>query len=152
MVDKTCISQVVELLKLEAEAITQAANRLQTEQVERAVRFLDDCPGKVVLIGVGKSGIVARKVAATLTSIGTVAVYMHPSDALHGDLGIVTSKDVAIVLSNSGETDELIVMLPYLKRRQVPIIAIVGSLRSTLSTVWRFTRKTPLFLSGRCWI
>jgi arabinose-5-phosphate isomerase len=133
MVDKTCISQVVELLKLEAEAITQAANRLQTEQVERAVRFLDDCPGKVVLIGVGKSGIVARKVAATLTSIGTVAVYLHPSDALHGDLGIVTSKDVAIVLSNSGETDELIVMLPYLKRRQVPIIAIVGNLRSTLS-------------------
>jgi arabinose-5-phosphate isomerase len=133
MVDKTCISQVVELLKLEAEAITQAANRLQTEQVERAVRLLDDCPGKVVLIGVGKSGIVARKVAATLTSIGTVAVYLHPSDALHGDLGIVTSKDVAIVLSNSGETDELIVMLPYLKRRQVPIIAIVGNLRSTLS-------------------
>jgi len=133
MVDKTCISQVVELLKLEAEAITQAANRLQTEQVERAVRLLDDCPGKVVLIGVGKSGIVARKVAATLTSIGTVAVYLHPSDALHGDLGIVTSKDVAIVLSNSGETDELIVMLPYLKCRQVPIIAIVGNLRSTLS-------------------
>ena len=133
MVDKTCISQVVELLKLEAEAITQAANRLQTEQVELAVRLLDDCPGKVVLIGVGKSGIVARKVAATLTSIGTVAVYLHPSDALHGDLGIVTSKDVAIVLSNSGETDELIVMLPYLKRRQVPIIAIVGNLRSTLS-------------------
>jgi arabinose-5-phosphate isomerase len=132
-VDTTCISQVSTLLKIEAEAITQAANRLQTEQVERAVRLLADCQSKVVLIGVGKSGIVARKIAATLTSVGTVAVYLHPSDALHGDLGIVTSKDVAVVLSNSGETDELIVMLPYLKRRQVPIIAIVGNLRSTLS-------------------
>lgn len=133
MVDKTCIAQVVELLKLEAEAITQAAHRLQAEHIEQALRLLDDCPGKVVLIGVGKSGIVARKVAATLTSTGTVAVYLHPSDALHGDLGIVTSADVAVILSNSGETDELIVMLPYLKRRQVPIIAIVGNLRSTLA-------------------
>lgn len=133
MVDKTCISHVVELLKLEAEAITQAANRLQTEQVERAVSLLNDCEGKVVLIGVGKSGIVARKIAATLTSTGTVAVYVHPSDALHGDLGIVTSRDVAVVLSSSGETDEVTVMLPYLKRRQVPIIAIVGNVRSTLS-------------------
>jgi arabinose-5-phosphate isomerase len=131
--DQTCSSQVVELLKLEAEAITQAASRLQPEQVDRAVALLADCRGKVVLIGVGKSGIVARKVAATLTSTGTVAVYLHPSDALHGDLGIVTAEDVAVILSNSGETDELAVILPYLKRRQVAIIAIVGNLRSTLS-------------------
>lgn len=131
--NKSCVLQVVELLKLEAEAITKAANRLQSEQVEKAVEILVNCRGKVVLAGVGKSGIVARKIAATLTSTGTLAVYLHPADALHGDLGIVTSDDVAMVLSNSGETDELVVMLPHLKARQVPIIALVGNLRSTLA-------------------
>jgi len=131
--NKTYVLQVVELLKLEAEAITKAANRLQSEHVEKAVEILANCRGKVVLAGVGKSGIVARKIAATLTSTGTLAVYLHPADALHGDLGIVTSDDVAMVLSNSGETDELVVMLPHLKARQVPIIALVGNLRSTLA-------------------
>jgi arabinose-5-phosphate isomerase len=131
--NKTYVLQVVELLKLEAEAITKAANRLESEQVEKAVEILANCRGKVVLAGVGKSGIVARKIAATLTSTGTLAVYLHPADALHGDLGIVTSDDVAMVLSNSGETDELVVMLPHLKARQVPIIALVGNLRSTLA-------------------
>jgi arabinose-5-phosphate isomerase len=131
--NKTYVLQVVELLKLEAEAINKAANRLQSEQVEKAVEILASCRGKVVLAGVGKSGIVARKIAATLTSTGTLAVYLHPADALHGDLGIVTSDDVAMVLSNSGETDELVVMLPHLKARHVPIIALVGNLRSTLA-------------------
>lgn len=131
--NKAYVLQVVELLKLEAEAITKAANRLQSEQVEKAVEILANCRGKVVLAGVGKSGIVARKIAATLTSTGTLAVYLHPADALHGDLGIVTSDDVAMVLSNSGETDELVVMLPHLKARQVSIIALVGNLRSTLA-------------------
>lgn len=131
--NKTYVLQVVELLKLEAEAITKAANRLQSDQVEKAVEILANCRGKVVLAGVGKSGIVARKIAATLTSTGTLAVYLHPADALHGDLGIVTSDDVAMVLSNSGETDELVVILPHLKARQVPIIALVGNLRSTLA-------------------
>lgn len=131
--NKTYVLQVVELLKLEADAITKAANRLQFDQVERAVELLANCRGKVVLAGVGKSGIVARKIAATLTSTGTLAVYLHPADALHGDLGIVTAEDVAMVLSNSGETDELVAMLPYLKCRQVPIIALVGNLRSTLA-------------------
>lgn len=130
---KAYILQVVKLLQLEAEAITKAANRLQSAQVELAVDLLANCQGKVVLAGVGKSGIVARKIAATLTSTGTLAVYLHPADALHGDIGIVTAKDVAIILSNSGETDELIAMLPYLKCRQVPMIALVGNLHSTLA-------------------
>ncbi|HEY9285878.1 MAG TPA: KpsF/GutQ family sugar-phosphate isomerase [Pyrinomonadaceae bacterium] len=91
------------------------------------------CRGKVVLIGVGKSGLVARKVAATLTSTGTVAVYLHPSDGLHGDLGMVTPDDVAVILSNSGETDELTAVLPYLKRRGVPVVAVVGKSDSTLA-------------------
>lgn len=131
--NKTYVLQVVKLLKLEADAITKAANRLQSDQVERAVELLANCQGKVVLAGVGKSGIVARKIAATLTSTGTLAVFLHPADALHGDIGIVTREDVAMVLSNSGETDELVAMLPYLKSRQVPIIALVGNLRSTLA-------------------
>lgn len=131
--EKTYVLQVVELLKLEADAITKAANRLQSEQVAQAVELLANCRGKVVLVGVGKSGIVARKIAATMTSTGTLAVYLHPADALHGDIGIVSAEDVAIALSNSGETDELVAMLPYLKCRQVPMIALVGNLRSTLA-------------------
>jgi len=133
--DKTYILQVIKLLQLEADAINKAASRLhfQSEQVEQAVELLANCRGKVVLAGVGKSGIVARKIAATLTSTGTLAVYLHPGDALHGDIGIVAAKDLAIILSNSGETDELVAILPYLKCRQIPIIALVGNLRSTLA-------------------
>jgi len=127
------IEYTIELLKLEARAIHTAADRLQLDQLQTALRLLSECQGKVVLTGVGKSGIVAQKIAATLTSIGTVAICLHPCDALHGDLGIVTATDVAILLSNGGETDELIEMLPHLKYRQVPIIAIVGNLQSTLA-------------------
>jgi arabinose-5-phosphate isomerase len=82
---------------------------------------------------VGKSGIIAQKIAATMTSVGTAALYLHPSDALHGGLGIVQTEDVVIVLSNSGETDEIVAMLPYLQNRQVAIVAIVGNLNSTLA-------------------
>ncbi len=133
ILDQTYLAQMTSLLKLEADAITQAANRLQTAQVDAAIGFLANCRGKLILLGVGKSGIVARKIAATLTSTGTHAIYLHPADALHGDLGIVTADDVALMLSNSGETDELIAVLPYLKQRQVPIIALVGNLQSTLA-------------------
>ncbi|MBW4613050.1 MAG: KpsF/GutQ family sugar-phosphate isomerase [Desmonostoc vinosum HA7617-LM4] len=126
-------SKVVGLLRLEAESITKAAIRLESEQIEKTIYLLSSCEGKVVIIGIGKSGIVGRKIAATLSSTGTVAVYLHPADALHGDLGIVSTKDVAIALSNSGETDELVAMLPHLKHRQVPIIAILGNVNSTLA-------------------
>lgn len=129
----TSVNQALNLLKLEANAIHQAAERLQLDQLEQALHLLQTCQGKVVLAGVGKSGIVAQKIAATLSSIGTVAVFLHPCDALHGDLGIVTTNDVLVLLSNSGETDELISMLPHVKSRQVPVIAILGNLRSTLA-------------------
>ena len=128
-----CAARVVDLLRLEAGAIEACAARLDPAQITRAVELLAACKGKVVLIGVGKSGLVARKVAATLTSTGTVAVYLHPSDGLHGDLGMVTAEDVAVILSNSGETDELTAVLPYLKRRGVPVVAVVGKLDSTLA-------------------
>lgn len=127
------VSQIVQLLKWEADAITRAAVRLEPGQLERAINLLAACSGKVVLAGVGKSGLVARKIASTLASTGTAAVYLHPSDALHGDLGIVSPTDVAMVLSNSGETEELLAMLPHLKQRQVSIIAVVGRLQSSLA-------------------
>jgi len=126
-------ADVRELLKLESNAIAQTADRLDPSQVERVVDLLAKCKGKVVILGVGKSGIIAQKIAATMTSVGTAALYLHPSDALHGGLGIVQSEDVVIVLSNSGETDEIVAMLPYLQNRHVKIVAIVGNVNSTLA-------------------
>ena len=133
MPDPDYVSCAVEVLKIAADALTTSAERLEPGQLERAIQLLANCRGKVVVAGVGKSGLVARKIASTLTSTGTAAVYLHPADALHGDLGIVTPSDVVVALSNSGETDELIAMLPHLKHRNVPIIAIVGGMKSTLA-------------------
>jgi len=126
-------SQVIELLRAEAEAIGKAASRLQPSDIDSVIGLLAKCSGKVVLLGVGKSGIIAQKIAATMTSSGTAALYLHPSDALHGGLGIVTADDVVIMLSNSGETGELLELLPYLKRRQVPLVAIVGNVKSSIA-------------------
>jgi arabinose-5-phosphate isomerase len=127
------LSQIRDVLKKEAAAIDQMAARLKATDVERAIELLAACRGQVVLAGVGKSGFIARKIAATLTSMGTRSVFLHPSDALHGDIGIVSAEDVVVLLSSSGETDEMIAMLPYLKHRTVPLIAIVGNLESTLA-------------------
>ncbi|MCY7347091.1 MAG: KpsF/GutQ family sugar-phosphate isomerase [Pyrinomonadaceae bacterium] len=125
--------KVVQLLRLEAAAIELAAKRLEKSIVEQAIEILDKCEGKVVVIGIGKSGIIAQKIAQTLTSTGTVAVFVHPSDALHGGLGMMTSGDVVIALSNSGETDEILLLLPALKVRKICLLAIVGNLDSTLA-------------------
>lgn len=125
--------EIVDLLHLESDAIARTATRLEQKQVEEVIRLLAGCRGKVVILGVGKSGIIAQKIAATMTSTGTAALHLHPSDALHGGLGIVSPEDVVLVLSNSGETDEILQMLPYLKQRAVPIIAVVGDLKSTLA-------------------
>lgn len=130
---KTHLSEVQNLLRIESDAIAQTATRLDATAVEHVVELLANCEGKVVILGVGKSGIIGQKIAATMTSTGTSALYLHPSDALHGGLGIVQPKDVVIVLSNSGETDEIVAMLPYLKNREVEIVAIVGNLNSTLA-------------------
>ena len=131
---QTHLADVQQMLRIESDAIAQTATRLDPTQVERVVDLLANCKGKVVILGVGKSGIIGQKIAATMTSAGTAALYLHPSDALHGGLGIVQPDDVVIVLSNSGETDEIVAMLPYLKNRGVPIVAIVGNLNSTLAS------------------
>ena len=130
---KNHLADVQELLQLESNAIAQTATRLDPVQVERVVDLIAGCKGNVVILGVGKSGIIGQKIAATMTSTGTAALYLHPSDALHGGLGIVQPDGVVIVLSNSGETDEIVGMLPFLKHRDVAIIAIVGNLNSTLA-------------------
>ena len=130
---KTHLAEVQNLLRIESDAIAQTATRLDAQSVERVVDLLAQCQGKVVLLGVGKSGIIGQKIAATMTSAGTAALYLHPSDALHGGLGIVQPNDVVIMLSNSGETDEIVATLPYLKNRQVAIVAIVGNVNSTLA-------------------
>ena len=132
-IPKTSTTRLVELLEAEADAIDRVASRLQPDQIERALELLADCQGKVIVIGIGKSGIVAQKIAATMCSIGTISLAIHPCDAMHGDLGVVGADDVAIVLSHSGESDEILTLLPHLKRRQVPIIAIVGNLKSSLA-------------------
>jgi len=106
---------------------------LQAADIDPVVTLLAECKGKVVLLGVGKSGIIAQKIAATMTSSGTAALYLHPSDALHGGLGIVTADDIVIMLSNSGETSELLELLPSLSRRKVPLVAIVGNVKSSIA-------------------
>ena len=119
------------VLRLEADAIL-AAERVLGEGFARAVELLRSCEGRVIVTGVGKSGLIARKIAATLTSTGTPASWLHPVDSLHGDLGMVGGRDVAIVLSKSGETDELVGLLGALQRLGVPIIALTGEAGSTL--------------------
>ncbi|MDQ3137139.1 MAG: KpsF/GutQ family sugar-phosphate isomerase [Gemmatimonadota bacterium] len=111
-----------------------AAARLD-DGFARAVRLLAGATGRVIVSGVGKSGLIARKLAATLTSTGTAATYIHPVDSLHGDLGLVGRNDVAIVFSKSGESEELFGLVGSLQRMGVPIIAITGAMQSTLARV-----------------
>ena len=121
-----------ESLTVAATAIQGAATRLDACFL-RALELLERCTGKVIATGVGKSGIAAKKMAATLTSTGCPAVFLHPSEAMHGDLGIVEPDDVVIAYSNGGESEELLAILPAILSRNVPIIAIVGNLGSSLA-------------------
>jgi arabinose-5-phosphate isomerase len=120
-----------EVLDLEGAAVLALRDRLGPE-FERVIRALAAVEGQVVTSGVGKSGLVAKKMAATLTSTGTPATFVHPVDAVHGDLGVVSGKDAAILLSKSGETAELLALLPAFRRRGVPTIAVTAHPASTL--------------------
>ena len=126
-----------ECMKEESAAILASAKRLNNDQVEKTLRLLEECfenKKKLLLTGVGKSGIVARKLAATFSSIGLTSIYLNPIDALHGDLGIVDKADLCILLSNSGETQELIQLIPHLRNKGSIQIGILGNLNSTLAT------------------
>jgi len=121
-----------EVLDLEGAAIAQLESRIGRE-FEAAIRALAQVRGQVLTLGVGKSGLVAKKIAATLTSTGTPATFVHPVDAVHGDLGIVSADDAALLLSKSGETRELLDLIPAFRRRGVTVIAMTGNPASSLA-------------------
>ena len=120
------------VLRLEAEAILGLIPKLDAS-FERAVELLRRCAGRVIVTGMGKSGLVGRKIAATLASTGTTAYFLHPAEGVHGDIGMVARGDVVLALSNSGETDEVLAVLPPLKRLGVPIVLLTGNPTSTLA-------------------
>ncbi len=121
-----------EVLHIEADAIVSMAQRLG-DAFLAAIDLVLACPGRVIVTGIGKSGHIGRKIAATLASTGTPSFFMHPAEAAHGDLGMVTTRDVILALSNSGESDEIIALLPALKRKGIAIIAMTGRPQSTLA-------------------
>jgi len=120
------------VLKTEAEAINALVEKLGSN-FEKTVEIIYQSKGRVVVTGMGKSGLVGKKIAATLTSTGTPAFFLHPAEATHGDLGMVTSDDVIIAISNSGETEEIIELVPFLKRFNVHLISVTGNPESSLS-------------------
>ena len=121
-----------ETFRTEAQALERLADRLNASFTDAVTRILAT-PGRVVVMGMGKSGHVGRKIAATLASTGTPAFFVHPAEASHGDLGMVTQNDLVLAISNSGEANELSVLLPPLKRQGIPVIALTGGLQSTLA-------------------
>lgn len=121
-----------DVLRMEAEAVLELVPRIDVN-FAAAVEMILQCPGRTVITGMGKSGIIGRKMAATLASTGTPSFYLHPAEGIHGDLGMVTAGDVVIALSNSGETGEVLNILPSLRRIGAKIIAMVGNDASTLA-------------------
>jgi arabinose-5-phosphate isomerase len=130
----TILDIAKKVLKTEAEAVNALIEKLDNK-FEKALNIIYSSRGKVVLTGMGKSGLVGKKIAATLASTGTPAFFLHPAEASHGDLGMVTSDDVIIAISNSGETEEILGLIPFLKRFNVKVISITGNTDSTLSKV-----------------
>ncbi|HEU4371042.1 MAG TPA: KpsF/GutQ family sugar-phosphate isomerase [Methylomirabilota bacterium] len=120
------------VLRIEAEAILGLIPKLD-ERFDRAVTMLRTCAGRVIVTGIGKSGHIGRKIAATLAATGTPAYFLHPAEGVHGDLGMVARTDVVVALSNSGETDEMLAILPPLKRLGVPIVLLTGNPKSALA-------------------
>jgi arabinose-5-phosphate isomerase len=125
-------ASALQVIDTEARAIEELKGRID-ESFLRACALMFECPGRVVVSGMGKSGHIARKIAATLASTGTPAFFVHPGEASHGDLGMITPKDVVLALSNSGETDELLTILPLLRRQGIPLIVMSGNDSSSLA-------------------
>jgi arabinose-5-phosphate isomerase len=126
------LSLAERVLRLEAESVLALCSRLDDRFVA-AVETLHRCRGRVIVTGIGKSGLIGRKIAATLASTGTPAYFLHPAEGVHGDLGMVAREDVVLALSNSGETDEVLAVLPALKRLGIPLILFTGAPASTLA-------------------
>ncbi len=139
--DQALVERGRRVLRMEAEALQETDRRLDDE-FARAVRLIADSSGRVIVAGVGKSGLIGRKIAATLTSTGTPATFLHPVESLHGDLGIVGENDAAVLISKSGASDELLGMLEHLQRLGVATISITGNRDSQLA------RLTDVALDG----
>ena len=131
MTSEEIIKKGKEVIRIEAEAVANLSESIDGE-FAKAVEEIYKCKGRVVLTGMGKSGLIARKIVATLNSTGTAAIYLHPTDALHGDLGMVRKEDVVILISKSGNTEEVANLLPMLKRLKVTLIAMSGNKNSKL--------------------
>ena len=146
-------SYAIQCIKEEAEATLALINQLD-DNFDKAVKLIYDCKGKVIVTGVGKSGNIGAKIAATLSSTGTPAFFVNPLDAYHGDLGVMTKDDVVLALSNSGQTDELLRFIPILLQMTVPIIGISANTDSLLAKystvhikVWVEKEACPLNLA-----
>ena len=134
------VPEIVRILRMESKAIEDCAQRLQAEtqaaEMRKAIGLFQealDRGGKVIVTGVGKSGKIGQKIAATLCSTGSMAVYLHPTEGLHGDLGLVHPNDVILALSYTGNTDEILKFLPALKARRVSVVGLGGNSKSTLA-------------------
>jgi len=139
---KDVLQELIRVLRLEGQSILQCADRAATApmslELERALEIIKkslDLGGKLVLTGIGKSGKIAQKIAATMTSTGSLAVYLHPTEGLHGDIGLVQPNDAVLALSYSGNTEELLRLLPSLKERGVPLVGLLGNPKSKLAAL-----------------
>lgn len=126
------IKQAIDVLKIEAQSILQLIDKIDSN-FSRAVDLISKSKGRVIITGIGKSGLIGRKIVATLTSTGTPALFLHPVEGIHGDLGIVTKEDILLAISNSGETGELIPIIKSVRHIGAPIISFTGGLSSTLA-------------------
>jgi len=128
----TVLDQAKDVFRKEANAILSLIDRVNEDFI-RAVTLLQSCTGKVIVTGIGKSGIISQKIASTLSCSGTPALFLHPAEGIHGDIGMVSKNDVVIAVSNSGETDELLKILPVIKRLGIKLIVVTGNPESLLS-------------------
>jgi len=127
------IASIKRTIASERDAVTELLSRLDTSALETACNLLMNCKGRVVVTGMGKSGHIGNKIAATMASTGSPSFFVHPAEAAHGDMGMITQNDVVIALSNSGESSEIITLLPLIKRLNIPLISLTGNDNSSLA-------------------
>jgi len=126
------IEQAKEVLKIEAEGILNLIDKID-ESFRKAIQMIYSTPGRVIVTGIGKSGLVGRKIVATFSSTGTPSLFLHPAEGMHGDLGMITSGDIVLAISNSGETEEVNLLIPSIKRIGVKLVSLTGEVSSTLA-------------------
>ena len=137
------LNELRRVIRLEAKTLTHLEESL-TPQFEEAIKMLQTCQGKVILMGVGKSGLIANKISATMVSTGTPAVFLHGSEGMHGDIGIVAKDDIVIAVGKSGESEELLVLLPFIRKIGAQIISITANAESTLARQSDLVLLTPI--------